>query len=122
MAPPAHAAHCDYTPYSGYKTHSTFVNQCPKDDGLDYKEGRIALINVWRNISDENVIQNDHLAVCDGRSVVAPDDYLKYDFLPPEGDIYKSESFYLNAARQPFHKWYIEHFTISIQIFLEKFE
>ena len=105
---PAHAAHNDYTPYAGFKTHGLFKNQCPTDDGLDYNKGRICMINVWRNISDDAVIQNDHLAVCDGRSVVAPDDFLKYDYISPEG--HKSESFYLNAARQPFHKWSVFRF------------
>jgi len=103
VGPAAHAAHCDYTPHGGFQTIDYVASQCPKD-GLDYSKGRIAMINVWRNISDDAVIHDDHLAVCDGRSVVAPDDYLKYDYVSPEG--HKSESFYLNAARQPFHKWY----------------
>jgi len=102
IGPAAHAAHCDYTPYNGLQSHTRILPICP-DDGLDYSQGRVAMINVWRNISDDAVIHDDHLAVCDGRSVVAPDDYLKYDYI---ADGYNSESFYLNAGRQPFHKWY----------------
>ncbi len=69
---PAHAAHCDYTPFSGLRALGQMAALCPKDDGLDYRRGRVCMINVWRNISDDAVIHNDHLAVCDGRSVVAP--------------------------------------------------
>lgn len=100
---PAHAVHCDYTNFSGMQSYKHVFPKLPKD-GTDWTQGRFALINCWRNISDTNVICDDHLAVCDGRSVVAPDDYLKYDYIAPTG--HKSESFYLNAAGQARHKWY----------------
>ena len=100
---PAHAAHCDYTSHTGLATFKHVFAQLPRD-GTDWTQGRFALINCWRNISDTHAIGEDHLAVCDGRSVVAPDDYLKYDYVSPAG--HTSESFYLNAAGQARHRWY----------------
>eukprot|EP01084_Bolivina_argentea_P140014 246253_1 len=95
---PAHAAHTDYSSGSAFKT---FKAEKPKDP--KYLKGRFAVINVWRNISDTNVIKNDHLAMCDGRSVDAPDDFLPYHYI---ADGYKSESYYLNGARVFKYKWY----------------
>lgn len=103
VAAPVHAIHCDYTPYHANKSLQSAIPKLPKDDGIDYTKGRFAVINVWRNISDTNTIQNDHLAVMDGRSAVAPDDFLKYDYI---GSGHKNESYHLNADHQQFHKWY----------------
>ena len=38
-------------------------------------EGRLVYINAWRNITTD-LIENNHLEVCDETSLVAPDDYL----------------------------------------------
>ena len=46
----------------------------------DYKSGRFLYLNAWRNISD-TPIGNNHLAVCDETSLVAPDDYIPTDLL-----------------------------------------
>ena len=52
-------------------------------------KGRFVYINAWRNITTDP-IENDHLPVCGGTSLVAPDDYLASDL-------------FINAAK---HRWY----------------
>ena len=105
VEPPAHAAHCDYTGHSGFQSFQIALNKLKnKDKNMDYSQGRYAMINAWRNISDIHPIYNDHLAVCDGRTVIAPDDFLKYDYITA---IYQSESYYLSQQHQQFHKWYL---------------
>ena len=100
----AHGAHCDFTPFSAMKKYKSMLLSLP-NQGMDYKRGRFAVINVWRNISDSQRIRNYHLAVMDGHSVVAPDDFIKYDFISSDG-LKRIESYYLNAARASNHKWF----------------
>ena len=50
----------------------------------DYKSGRFLYLNAWRNISDMP-IGNNHLAVCDETSLVAPDDYIPTDLFFGQG-------------------------------------
>eukprot|EP01084_Bolivina_argentea_P120422 213450_1 len=100
----AHGAHSDFTQYSALKCFKSALLSVPKDD-YDYTQGRFAVINVWRNISDINDIKDYHLAVMDAQTVITPDDFLKYDFIPSDGT-YKAESYYLNASGAPHHKWY----------------
>ena len=99
----AHGAHCDFTLFSALRVYESMLLSLP-NQGMDYKRGRFAVINVWRNISDSEPIRNYHLAVMDGQSVVAPDDFIKYDFIPNDSN--RIESYYLNAARASNHKWF----------------
>eukprot|EP01083_Nonionella_stella_P306865 1076370_1 len=100
----AHGAHVDFTQYSALNAFQTVLPDVPKD-GNDYTKGRFAIINVWRNISDTNAIQNYHLAMMDARTAMAPDDFIKYDYVPPNG-AYRVESYYLNASSAAHHEWY----------------
>lgn len=93
---PAHAAHTDYSVLNALKTFRSFK---PKD----MSKGRFIVLNVWRNISDTQVIEQDHLAVCDANSVHGPDDYLVYDYIASG---FTSESYYLNAANHSKYGWY----------------
>ena len=88
----ADGAHCDFTPFAAINAFRNTLSSVPNDD-IDYSHGRFAVINVWRNISDINRIQNYHLAVMDARTVIAPDDFIKYEFIPNNGTNKKYESF-----------------------------
>ena len=93
---PAGVAHCDYT----------VRNAISLFDGMakaDYRKGRYAVINVWRNISESSPIQNDHLAMCDARTVIAPDDFVHCDVIHPD---HVSETYHLDPGQNCFHEWY----------------
>eukprot|EP00794_Sanderia_malayensis_P014976 gene14976-16519_t len=93
---PAALVHCDYTIRSASSMLSAFAKP-------EHRQGRFAVINVWRNISDDSPIQNDHLAVCDARTVVAPDDFIACDVIATN---YECESYHLDPKRREFHEWY----------------
>jgi len=38
-----------------------------------FQGGRVQVMNIWRNISEANAVQNDHLSVCDVKSVSSAD-------------------------------------------------
>lgn len=69
---PASVVHSDYTVRSALKLFETFADS-------NCRKGRFALINAWRSISDDYIICNHHLAMCDPRSVVTPDDFVTID-------------------------------------------
>jgi len=75
IQPYAYGVHSDSHPNSAKDVFKMFAR------GLDkkYHKGRFLYINAWRNITD-TPIGNDHLAVCDERSVVKPDDYIVAEF------------------------------------------
>ncbi len=70
---------------------------------LSVRRGRFIVLNTWRNIDDEP-IECDTLAVCDARSVAAPDDYILFNFTGPEGHL--SETYRLSSLRQDRHRWH----------------
>lgn len=69
----------------------------------EYRHGRYAVINVWRNISENSPIQNDHLAMCDARTVIAPDDFVNCDVIYND---HVSETYHLDPGQNCFHEWY----------------
>ena len=71
-----------------------------KDDSTKYQ--RYSYMNLWRNISDEP-IHNNHLAMMDQRSAVAPDDYIPKDHVSPTG---ASQMWQLSARHYDRHEWY----------------
>lgn len=99
--PPAAAIHCDYTAQTAL---SGFDSTCPPELK---KRGnlRCIAVNVWRNIRDDRVIRNDHLAMCDATSVVAPDDFIPFSFKKP-GDNHVLHTYRLDAGHAAQHKWY----------------
>ena len=54
---------------------------------------RFMIVNTWRNISDEHLIYNNTLALCDGKTVK---DVLRCDVQHPNGK--RSEQYRLSAA------------------------
>mmetsp|Transcript_38244 Transcript_38244/g.92532 ORF Transcript_38244/g.92532 Transcript_38244/m.92532 type:complete len:445 (+) Transcript_38244:749-2083(+) len=72
-----------------------------ESEPTDYK--RYLYVNLWRNISDDQPIQNDHLAMLDERTVVKPDDYITKDLF---GSGYSVVQFSLSARHVDQHKWY----------------
>ena len=63
-----------------------FIQMMGHDELKKYKSGRFLYLNAWRNISD-TPIGNNHLAVCDQTSLVAPDDYIPTDLFLPTGQV-----------------------------------
>ena len=57
-------------------------------------------INAWRNFTTDP-IENNHLAVCDETSLVAPDSYLASDLFIPGGSRLGQSGH--DAAK---HRWY----------------
>eukprot|EP01084_Bolivina_argentea_P081718 147951_1 len=106
VSKPEHTVHCDYTPHNALNALKIALPNISKkyNNCIDFSKGRYAMINVWRNISDINDIQNDHLAVCDGRSIIYPDDCLKYEVLTRSQK--HIEAYYLSDHYQHLHKWY----------------
>eukprot|EP00035_Acanthoeca_spectabilis_P022234 m.442694 g.442694 ORF g.442694 m.442694 type:complete len:487 (+) comp18840_c0_seq1:1984-3444(+) len=72
------------------------------DPNIDWTKGRFLYVNAWRNISNEPV-QRDPLAVCDARSVVAPDDFIASDIFL---DNYDSMQFRLDSRNAKSHRWH----------------
>jgi len=70
------------------------------NDSTKYQ--RYTYMNLWRNISDEP-IHNNHLAMMDERSAVAPDDYIAKDFVTPAG---WAQQWGLSARHYDRHEWY----------------
>ena len=65
-------------------------------------KGRFVYINAWRNNTTDPV-ENNHLAVCDETSLVAPDDYLASDLFMPGARLMQYGLSDHNAAK---HRWY----------------
>lgn len=91
---PAGACHSDYTPLHALR----IFDGCAR---VDEHKGRFAIINLWKPISGP--VLNHHLAMCDGRTVTAPDDLLHMDFVDG-GNV--SGTYRLDAGRHTRHKWY----------------
>jgi hypothetical protein len=83
--PFAGAAHSDYSVKTAFELVSNVV-----PEGIDNKtfKGRVCVMNVWRNIDPDRPLLNHHLDMCDGKTAVAPDDFVYYDVMeedpPPE--------------------------------------
>lgn len=95
---PARVAHSDYTVRNSI---SLFDKICTT---TEHRKGKFMIINTWRNIHDENLIMNDHLAVCDSTSVTAPDDFVVMNLINEDNSV--SESYRLDPRYNKRHRWY----------------
>eukprot|EP00239_Pterosperma_sp_CCMP1384_P007623 CAMPEP_0197844520 /NCGR_PEP_ID=MMETSP1438-20131217/1508_1 /TAXON_ID=1461541 /ORGANISM="Pterosperma sp., Strain CCMP1384" /LENGTH=287 /DNA_ID=CAMNT_0043455349 /DNA_START=134 /DNA_END=994 /DNA_ORIENTATION=- len=91
----ANSIHADSHPRSAEHLYLQHVTP-------QYSKGRFLYINAWRNISDDP-IQNNHLAVCDESSLVAPDDYITSDL---KGPGYEIQQYQLDSKNSARHRWY----------------
>ena len=96
MGQPAGVVHCDYTVRNAISLFDSMAK-------AEYRKGRYAVINVWRSVSEKYPIQNDHLAMCDARTVIAPDDFVHCDVIYPD---HVSETYRLDPGQNCFHEWY----------------
>lgn len=92
---PAEMVHCDYTANSAFEALKLVST-------AEYRRGRYVIVSAWRSIS-EYPVQNDHFAVCDGRSVATPDDFVVVDLTVENS---KSELYSLSPVRKETHQWY----------------
>eukprot|EP00049_Salpingoeca_infusionum_P026152 m.24102 g.24102 ORF g.24102 m.24102 type:complete len:415 (-) comp8560_c0_seq2:91-1335(-) len=79
----------------------TFAQFAPRM-GQGFSKGRFVMVNVWRSIGS-TPIQNHHLAMCDQRSLVSPDDFVLTDF-HIRGMAF--EVYRLRSNNAHLHKWY----------------
>ena len=105
-------AHCDYSSLNAFNLLSSV-----KPEGIDTVgfKGRICVYNIWRNINPSSPILNHHLAMCDGSSVTAPDDFVYYDH-HEAGSI--SETFHMAPQNSRHHKWYYYNYMSSDEALL----
>lgn len=104
------APHTDSSSVSGDEQAITLLemnqgtgNEDTDTEKKEKKYERYMNLNIWRNISDDHPIVNDHLAVLDERSTVKPDDYIIKDLFM-QG--HESVQYNLNARHTDHHKWY----------------
>ena len=90
VQPYAMPVHCDSSRHAANAVDAKFC------------KGRFVYINAWRNITTDPV-ENNHLAVCDETSLVAPDDYLASDLFMPGARLMQYGLSDHNAAK---HRWY----------------
>eukprot|EP00658_Telonema_sp_P-2_P033261 TRINITY_DN24449_c0_g1_i1.p1 TRINITY_DN24449_c0_g1~~TRINITY_DN24449_c0_g1_i1.p1 ORF type:complete len:452 (-),score=109.30 TRINITY_DN24449_c0_g1_i1:140-1495(-) len=100
--PFAGAAHCDYSVKTAFDLVSR-LGAGPELDMAGFK-GRVCVMNVWRNINPDASLLNHHLAMCDGASVVSPDDFVYYDVHDEDGT--KSETYQMDPHNHGRHRWY----------------
>eukprot|EP01061_Rhynchopus_euleeides_P016549 TRINITY_DN27867_c0_g1_i1.p1 TRINITY_DN27867_c0_g1~~TRINITY_DN27867_c0_g1_i1.p1 ORF type:complete len:421 (+),score=138.33 TRINITY_DN27867_c0_g1_i1:172-1263(+) len=95
---PAVAAHCDYTVH----TAVSFFDMVAKPP---QRKGRFAIVNAWRNVA-ATPVKDYHLACCDHRTVVAPDDFVHCKVLTPGGE--DPETYRLDPSHKdnPGHRWW----------------
>merc|ERR1719263_106705 len=72
-----------------------FSSQCARD------HQRFMVVNTWRNISEEHLIYNNTLALCDGKTVK---DMLPCDVQHPNGK--RSEQYRLDPVSADDHRWF----------------
>jgi hypothetical protein len=106
---PAAAVHADYTVRSALQLFERFAP-------AECRRGRFAIINAWRSISDEYVVCNHHLAMCDARTVIAPDDFVTVDTLRQGRP--KTESYRLDPRNYRRHVWYYYPFMSKDEVLL----
>mmetsp|Transcript_85657 Transcript_85657/g.250788 ORF Transcript_85657/g.250788 Transcript_85657/m.250788 type:complete len:467 (+) Transcript_85657:73-1473(+) len=101
--PFAGIAHADYSVYTG-QSLITSVGWGDADFRTPFK-GRICVLNLWRNINEANPIQNHHLAMCDGSTVVAPDDFVDYTVID-DASGKPAHTYNLAPNNSRMHRWY----------------
>ena len=99
VQPHAVAVHSDSSRHAAEEAFLRFAG-----NAVDAKfcKRRFVYINARRNITTDP-IENNHLAVCDETSLVAPDDYLALDLFMPGARLMQYGLSDHNAAK---HRWY----------------
>ena len=87
---------------SRHAAETAFLRFAGNAVDAQFCKGRFVYINAWRNITTDP-IENNHLAVCDETSVVAPDDYVGSDLFMPGARLMQYGLSDHNAAK---HRWY----------------
>jgi hypothetical protein len=100
---PAGVAHADYTVKQAISLYDS-IGVKP-----EYRKGRFIVLNIWRNISDDHLITDHHLAMCDATSVVAPDDFILLD---------NPEHYGLSPIYHKRHQWYYYPFMSKNEILM----
>ena len=98
--PFAGIAHADYSTKTAHKV----LQDIPPPGIKDFK-GRLCVLNLWRNINPDSPLQNHFLAMCDGGSVLAPDDFISVR-IPEPGKETETHMFQMSANNHRLHKWY----------------
>lgn len=111
--------HTDSSPSDAERTYRDALKDMKKEgvDIASYKQGRFLFINAWRNISDCNKIEDNHLALCDETSLIKPDDYVPYDFYQKE---YSGTHYYLASRHANLHRWYYFPGMVQDEVILFK--
>eukprot|EP01064_Diplonema_japonicum_P001511 TRINITY_DN1097_c0_g3_i1.p1 TRINITY_DN1097_c0_g3~~TRINITY_DN1097_c0_g3_i1.p1 ORF type:complete len:385 (+),score=54.58 TRINITY_DN1097_c0_g3_i1:64-1218(+) len=105
---PARNAHADYSVASAMDFIADRAT--PRQ-----QKGRFMIINAWRSVGD-TPITNHHLALCDGRSVIAPDDFVTTGFIQPGNSPTQSYSLDPGAAHR--HVWWYYPNMIRSEVLL----
>ena len=94
---PADVAHLDYTVHTAMELFDTYAE-------AHLRRGRFMVVNAWRNISS-TPITNHHLAVCEAKSVVAPDDFVPMEVIKSAGE--SNLTYRLDPTRRlTHHRWW----------------
>jgi len=73
------AVHSDSSRHAAEEAFLRFAGNAVDSE---FCRGRFGYVNSWRNVTTDPT-ENNHLAVCDETSLVAPDDYLASDMFMP---------------------------------------
>ena len=103
-------AHCDYTVKSAFDL-----------DALDRTfSGRIAVMSVLRNIDQRTPILNGHIALCDAKTLVCPDDFVFYNQQQGGG---VTELFHMDPHNHHNHRWmYFSNQTADEALIFKHFD
>ena len=91
-----------YNDSSRHAAEEAFLRFAGNAVDAKFCKGSFVYINAWRNITTD-LIENNHLAVCDETSLVSPDDYLASDLFMPGARLMQKGLSDHNAAK---HRWY----------------
>lgn len=94
--------HVDVSAYDAAAICQGMTARAESNYGHTLQRGRCLYVNAWRNI-DTSPIEADPFAVCDARTVVAPDDIVLFHLETPAYGIvqYRLGNTHLNR-----HRWY----------------
>ena len=94
-------AHCDYSTKTAYDLFNGLSGS------IEFKKfrGRYAVFNLWKNINPNQPILNHHLAMCDGRTVAAPDDFLLWENYDTPSSTTPHHVFHMTPNNHRRHQW-----------------
>lgn len=94
-------AHVDFSAMTAARTAREQLYRVSAPDRARYVRGRYMLVSAWRNISDRQPIQNNHLAVIDG-STLAPEDIVLVDM---QYENFRTECAQVAHTASQRHRW-----------------